>query len=174
MLVAIGVDLVLLGHAERRTQFHEGDVELNRKVLAGLGAGLRILLCVGETADERRYGVGAETVLRQLKIGLFGVEPEQASRLLIGYEPVWSIGEGGTPASPSDVAPMADTIRGALGDLFGPAAESTPVLYGGSVNPDNAGSFVRVPGIDGLFVGRAAWTVDGFRATLASALAART
>lgn len=173
MLVALGVDLVLLGHAERRAHFHEGDYDLNRKVLAGAAAGLRVLLCVGETADEREYGVGPETVSRQLKIGLHDLPESAIDRLLIAYEPVWSIGAGGTPASPADVEPIAAVIRSSLGSLFGAAAEAVPVLYGGSVNPQNAGTFVGVPGIDGLFVGRAAWTVEGYRATLDAALDAR-
>lgn len=173
MLTALGVDLVLLGHAERRGMFHEGDEDLNRKVLAATDAGLRVLLCVGETADERRYGVSDETVLKQLKIGLHGLDGSRAGQVLIGYEPVWSIGEGGIPASPEDVAPVAATLRSALSRLFGAAGEQIPVLYGGSVNPDNAGAFVGVDGIDGCFVGRSAWTVDGYRATLAACLEGR-
>lgn len=173
MLVALGVDLVLLGHAERRRWFHETDTELNKKVQAGLAAGLRVLLCVGETAEERAYAVGAETVSRQLKIALHGIDPARADLLQVAYEPVWSIGEGGVPATPEDVAPVAALIHAVLADHFGRAGASIPVLYGGSVNPENAGRFVSVPGIDGLFVGRAAWTVGGFRSTLAAALAAR-
>lgn len=173
MLVALGVDLVLLGHAERREHFHEGDFDLNRKVLAAAEAGLRVLLCVGETAREREHGVGPETAARQLKIALHGLGDAAVGRLLVAYEPVWSIGAGGSPASPGDVEPIAAVIRNALAALFGDAAEAVPVLYGGSVNPQNAGAFVGVPGIDGLFVGRAAWTVDGYRATLAAAIAAR-
>jgi L-erythrulose 1-phosphate isomerase len=173
MLIALGVDLVLLGHAERRGHFSENDADLNRKVLAAVAAGLKVLLCVGETADERRYGVSHETVLKQLKIGLHGVEPADADKILIGYEPVWSIGEGGIPASPEDVAPIAATLRDALDRLFGSAAQQVPVLYGGSVNPGNAGAFVSLDGIDGCFVGRSAWTVEGYRATLAACMTAR-
>src|SRR5215218_11300187 len=114
MLLALDVDLVLLGHAERRRYFHETDVDLNRKVLAALAAGLRILFAVGETAEERSFGVGGESVLRQLKIGLHGVAPEHLQLLQIAYEPVWSIGAGGTPASPEDVAPMAESLRSGL------------------------------------------------------------
>jgi len=165
MLLALDVDLVLLGHAERRRDFHETDVELNRKVLAALGAGLRVLLAVGETAEERSFGVGGETVLRQLKIGLHGVEPEHLNLLQIAYEPVWSIGAGGTPASPEDVEPIASVIRSGCQDLFGEPGNEIPILYGGSVDPNNAGTFTALPDIDGLFVGRAAWTVEGFIAT---------
>jgi triosephosphate isomerase len=165
MLLALGVDLVLLGHAERRRFFHETDVELNRKVLAALGAGLRVLLAVGETAEERSFGVGGETVLRQLKIGLHGVQPAQLGLIQIAYEPVWSIGAGGVPASPDDVEPIARSIRSGLADLFGESGHEIPILYGGSVDPSNAGTFTALPDIDGLFVGRAAWTVEGFIAT---------
>jgi triosephosphate isomerase len=173
MLRALDVDLVLLGHAERRRDFHESDPDLNQKALAVLGAGMRLLLAVGETAEERAFGVSAETVLRQLKIGLHGVAPEQTPLVQIAYEPVWSIGAGGTPAHPEDVAPVAGLIRVALAELFGPAGDSIPILYGGSVDPSNAGSFTALPDIDGLFVGRAAWTVPGFLATYQAALTGR-
>lgn len=171
MLLALGVDLVLLGHAERRQNFHEVDTDLNRKVLAVLGAGLRVLFAVGETADERSFGVGAETVLRQLKIGLHGVEPERLNLVHVGYEPVWSIGAGGIPATPDAVEPMASLIRDALGTIFGEAGRQAPVLYGGSVDPSNAGAFTSLPNVDGLFVGRAGWTVEGYIATYEAGLA---
>jgi triosephosphate isomerase len=165
MLLALDIDLVLLGHAERRRYFHETDVDLNRKVLAALGSGLRVLLAVGETAEERSFGVGGETVLRQLRIGLHGVASEQLGLIQIAYEPVWSIGAGGTPASPEDVEPIARLIRSGCDDLFGEPGGEIPILYGGSVDPGNAGTFTALPDIHGLFVGRAGWTVEGFIAT---------
>lgn len=171
MLQALGVDIVLLGHAERRQVFQEKDVDLNKKVRAVLDAGLRILFGIGETADERGYGVSNETILRQLKIGLHGVEPGQLAQVNIAYEPVWSIGAGGTPATPDDVEPIAATIRAALGELFGDAGSAVPVLYGGSVDPKNAGTFTSLPNVDGLLVGRAGWAVDSFVATFESGLA---
>lgn len=173
ILLALGVDLVLLGHAERRGLFHEADPELNRKVHAAVAAGLRVLLAVGETAEERQYGVGAETIVRQLKIDLFDIPEHTVDLLHVAYEPVWSIGAGGTPASPDDVAPMAALIRGTLADRFGNAGNRVPVLYGGSVNPDNAGSFTALDDVDGLLVGRAGWTVDGYVETYEAGLAAR-
>ena len=166
MLTALGVDLVLLGHAERRGQFFESDQALNQKVQTAVGAGLRVLLAVGETAEEKGYAVGPETVARQLKIALHEVTADALPLLQIAYEPVWSIGTGGTPAGPEDVAPIAAHIRATLGDRFGAPGREVPVLYGGSVSPENAGSFVALPDIDGLFVGRAAWTVDGYRQVL--------
>ena len=171
MLQDLGIDIVLLGHAERRNVFHEKDVDLNKKVRTVLDAGLRILFGIGETADERGYGVSNETILRQLKIGLHGVESGQLERVNIAYEPVWSIGAGGTPATPADVEPIAETVRSALGDLFGEAGTNVPVLYGGSVDPKNAGTFTGLPNVDGLLVGRACWTVEGFIATFESGLA---
>jgi triosephosphate isomerase len=173
MLRALDVDLVLLGHAERRGYFHETDTDLNKKVLAVLGAGLRVLLAVGETAEERSSGVSSETVARQLKIGLHDVAPEAVGLLQIAYEPVWSIGAGGTPARPEDIEPVAAAIRATLATLFGAAGGDVPILYGGSVDPANAGTFTALADIDGLFVGRAAWTVDGFFATYEAGLAGR-
>ena len=171
MLQALGVDIVLLGHAERRQVFQEKDVDLNKKVRAVLDASLRILFGIGETADERGYGVSNETILRQLKIGLHGVEPGQLAQVNIAYEPVWSIGAGGTPATPDDVEPIAATIRTALGELYGDAGSAVPVLYGGSVDPKNAGTFTSLQNVDGLLVGRAGWAVDSFVATFESGLA---
>jgi len=165
MLLALGLDLVLLGHAERRQYFHETDVELNRKAQSALEGGLRVLLAVGETAEERSFDVGREIVLRQLKIGLHEVRAEHTELLQIAYEPVWSIGAGGTPAHPEDVSPMAEAIRSGLEALFGERGNQVPILYGGSVDPVNAGTFTALPDIDGLFVGRAAWSVEGFIAT---------
>jgi triosephosphate isomerase len=173
MLQAVGVDLVLLGHAERRALFAETDAALNAKVAAALGAGFRVLLCVGETAEEKGFGVGAETVARQLKIALHGLDPARLSGLLVGYEPVWSIGAGGTPAQPADVTEATGAIRAALASRFGEPGGRVPILYGGSVNAENCGAVVALEGIDGLFIGRSAWQVEGFARVLAAALAAR-
>ena len=172
MLQAVGVDLVLIGHAERRGLFHETDAQVNAKVRAALGGGLRVLACVGETADEKGYGAGRETVIRQLKIALHGVGPEALERVMVGYEPVWSIGAGGTPARPEDVAAIAGPLRAALRDLYGDRGGGVPILYGGSVDPSNVGGFVGLDDIDGAFVGRAAWTVAGYDAVLRAALSA--
>lgn len=165
MLQALQLDFVLLGHAERRQLFHETDADLNKKVSAALQAGLRVLFALGETAEERAYGISGETVVRQLKIGLHGVPADQLDLLMIGYEPVWSIGTGGVPATPEAVQPMGALLREAMVDLYGDAGAATPVLYGGSVNPENASTFTSLPDIDGLFVGRAGWTIEGYIAT---------
>jgi triosephosphate isomerase len=170
MLQAVGVDLILIGHAERRGLFGETDAFVNEKVRAALGKGFRVLACVGETAAEKGYGVGPESVARQLKIALHGVEPAALERVMIGYEPVWSIGAGGTPAHPADVAVTAGHLRAALRALYPAHGDAVPILYGGSVDPANVGGFVVLDEIDGAFVGRAAWTVDGYAAVLRAAL----
>jgi triosephosphate isomerase len=162
MLTALGVDLVLLGHAERRYRFGESDDLLRCKVRAALDVGLRVLLCIGETAEEKHYHLEAETVYRQIKIDLFDVEETDLPRLMIAYEPVWSIGEQGQAASIEEVVYTLAHIRGALNERFGAAAQTIPVLYGGSVDLDNCAPYACLEGIDGLFVGRAVRTADGF------------
>lgn len=173
MLKAIGVDVVMLGHAERRRQFGESNRQIRMKVRAAAEHGLRVVLCVGETIEERDNDVGPETISRQLKVGLRDLPPASLSSLLVAYEPVWSIGEGGTPASPQEVVAMLQHARGVLEHMFGPAGRSVPILYGGSVDQDNCGEYAALPGVDGLFVGRAAWTVEGFLRVLRAAERAR-
>jgi triosephosphate isomerase len=168
MLAAAGVDLVLIGHAERRRHFGETDQTVNRKVRAALDNGLRVLLCVGDTMDERRSGAAREACSRQLLMALDGVPEEEADRVLIAYEPVWAIGETGTAATPEDVKTVVVLLKMWLRYKF-QRDEGAPILYGGSVDRDNAAAFAALPEIDGLFVGRAAWTVQGFIAVLRAA-----
>ena len=158
MLKDCGVALVELGHSERRTHFGETDEAINRKVKAALAHGLMPLVCVGETAVERDLDAALATVQRQTRMALSGIEPGQTSRMLLAYEPVWAIGEGGVPATPGYAATIHDGIKNAAADLLG---TSPPVLYGGSVNPGNCAELARQPSIDGLFVGRAAWEATG-------------
>jgi triosephosphate isomerase len=161
MLRALGVDLVLVGHAERRQTFGEADAEIRRKVEAALANDLRVLLCVGETAAEHRCGAAVEAVLRQARLALEGVTDR--SRVIVAYEPIWAIGEGSTPAEPGEIGIVVAALREWLGE--------TPLLYGGSVNASSAPRYARLPGVDGLFVGRAAWTPDGFANVLQAAAA---
>jgi triosephosphate isomerase len=161
MLRALGVDLVLIGHAERRQTFGEADAEIRRKVEAALAQDLRVILCVGDTAAEHRCGAAVEAVLRQARLALEGVNDR--SRVIVAYEPTWAIGHGSSPAEPTAVGPVIAALRAWLGE--------TPLLYGGSVDAGSASRYVRLPGIDGLFVGRAAWTPDGFENVLHAAAA---
>jgi len=119
---------------------------------------------VGESAIDHTEGRGIERVRSQLRTALDGISPHEASALLVAYEPVWAIGEAGVPAEPEEVAMVVDAMRGELDARFEPDARP-PVLYGGSVDRTNCAAFAAIPAIDGLFVGRAAWTVSGFAET---------
>ena len=172
MLQELGLDLVMIGHSERRHTFRENDFEENLKVLSALEHGFTALLCVGETETQKKYGISAEILREQIKIGCFGVKPEQTSKLWIAYEPVWSIGVNGTPASPEYAEEMHEVMRETVVSLFGEAGKTIPLLYGGSVNPGNAEALIVCPGIDGLFVGRSAWDADAFDALIRKSIAA--
>ncbi|OGP88976.1 MAG: triose-phosphate isomerase [Deltaproteobacteria bacterium RBG_16_48_10] len=163
MLREIGIQIVEIGHSERRQFFGETDYTVNKKVLSALQHGLTPLVCIGEPATEKTYGVEKQYVLRQMLIALKGVSPEDLSKIMLAYEPVWSIGESGVPAEPSYAESMHTGIRKALSDQYGKErAETVPILYGGSVNSTNAGPFLLRQNIDGLFIGRSAWEVQGF------------
>ncbi|MGB9589846.1 MAG: triose-phosphate isomerase, partial [Candidatus Hydrothermia bacterium] len=126
MLRSIGVDFVIIGHSERRKHFGETDETVNKKLLAVLSAGLKPLVCVGETLQEREAGKAMKVVRQQIEHGLAGVNGE----ILLAYEPVWAIGTG-VNATPSQASEMHGFIKEMVGDV--------PVLYGGSVTPENAG-----------------------------------
>nr|HMM32456.1 triose-phosphate isomerase [Clostridia bacterium] len=160
MLKELGLDIVEIGHSERRHVFHETDAEENKKVLSALAHGFTALLCVGETAEQKAYGIADEVLSMQLKIGLNGVTKTQLSRLWVAYEPVWAIGVNGTPASQQYAKERHLHIKAVLEMLF--PGNEVPVLYGGSVNPDNARDLIVQNGIDGLFTGRAAWEAENF------------
>lgn len=162
MLSELGVDLVELGHAERRMYFNETDEAIQRKVEAALEFNIRPLVCVGEQREDRGRGSGPDVVAQQLRRALQGAPAEMAGRLMVAYEPVWAIGEHGTAATAGDLRVMQEHIRGTLAGLFSDSAASIPVLYGGTVNEGNAVSLLVDGGVDGLFIGRAAWQADGF------------
>ena len=170
MLRELGLDLVMAGHSERRHVFGESDEEENRKVLSAIAHGMTALLCIGETAEDKKYGVSREVLRKQLKIGLFGVGPEAVGMIRVAYEPVWSIGVTGTPASPEYAEEMHAEIKACLRELFGERSEEIPVLYGGSVNPGNSDQMIVLPSVDGLYVGRAAWQADAFDRLIRSAI----
>ena len=171
MLEALGTDLVLLGHAERRRGFGDTDEEIRKKVQSAARRGLRVLLCVGESGAEKARGTGPEVVSAQLETALRGLAEPGADRLLVAYEPVWAIGEGAREAEPREVQVGLQRVRETLRTLCG---RDVPVLYGGSVNEKNCAAYASLPETDGLFVGRAAWRPEGFLRVLARALAAHT
>lgn len=169
MLEEMGLKLVMIGHSERRHVFGEGNTEENKKVKAALRHGLTALLCIGETDEEKGYGIAGDVLKMQLKVGLYGVDKSQVKNLWIAYEPVWSIGENGIPASAVYAENIHRFIKNTLLDIFGEAGKEIPILYGGSVNPQNAEELIVQPSIDGLFVGRCAWNADDFNTLIRSA-----
>jgi triosephosphate isomerase len=173
MLSDLGVDLVEIGHAERRQYFSETDPSINRKVCTALEFGLRPLICVGEELADKQYGVERETVARQLRIALHSVTPEIAPQVILAYEPVWAIGDSGTTADVEYIRSMISAIRDVLDSMFGAKlAHAIPLLYGGSVFPADAPALLVSTGVNGLFVGRAALDPDGFADLIRDCLAA--
>ena len=163
MLQEVGVKIVMVGHSERRHVLHETDFEENRKVLCALQHGFTALLCIGETAQQKDWGISDETLRQQLKIELRGVTRSAAQKLWIAYEPVWAIGVNGVPATKEYANEKHGVIQQTLEELFRKeAGGDIPILYGGSVNPQNAASLIRMPNIDGLFIGRSAWNAQNF------------
>lgn len=163
MLKEVGVQIVEIGHSERRHVLGETDAMENRKVLCALRHGFTPLLCIGETGQQKDLGLSDEVLRTQIKAGLHGVTPEQAAKLLIAYEPVWAIGVNGVPAGKEYAEEKHQVIKTALTELFGKEIGSDiPVLYGGSVNNGNAEDLIRMPSIDGLFIGRSAWAAENF------------
>ncbi|MDD7208444.1 MAG: triose-phosphate isomerase [Lachnospiraceae bacterium] len=174
MLQECGTDLVMIGHSERRHVLGESDEEENKKVLCALNHDFTTLLCVGETGEEKEYGISEEVIRIQLKKGLYGVTREQTEKLWIAYEPVWAIGVNGKPASKEYAEEIHRVMRETLIELFGETAGNRiPLLYGGSVNPGNAVGLSRMEHIDGLFIGRAAWDADNFNEIIRSVLEKR-
>lgn len=172
MLKELGLDLVMIGHSERRHGFGESDYTENKKVLKALASGFTTLLCVGETAQEKEFGISAEVLRTQLKVGLHGVSPEYVGKIWIAYEPVWSIGVNGTPAPVEYAEEMHHVIKDCLAELFGEKGREIPALYGGSVNPQNSNALIVQPDIDGLFTTRTAFQVESFAKLIDDAIAA--
>jgi triosephosphate isomerase (TIM) len=168
MLTEIGVDGVVLGHSERRQYFGETDRALQEKVPAALGAGLRPILCVGETEDEREAGETERKLRHQVQEGLEKVEAEHLAEVTIAYEPIWAIGTGKV-ATPEIAQEAIAFVRALVGDRSKEAAEEIRVLYGGSVKPDNAEEILAQPDVDGALVGGASLDPEGFARIVASA-----
>ncbi len=160
MLQDLGLDFVILGHSERRHLFGETSALVARKVQAALAYGLTPVVCVGETLEEREAGQAFQVVESQLRASLQGLEASDLQRVIIAYEPVWAIGTGHT-ATPEQAQEMHAHVRKVLGEL-GARAEEIPVLYGGSVKPDNIAGLSAQPDIDGALVGGASLKAESF------------
>ena len=161
MLASMNVKYVIIGHSERRTYFGETDVTVNKRVRAALDAGLSVILCVGETLEQREQGITDELVAMQTKIALGGVSSEELSRIIIAYEPVWAIGTGKT-ATAEQAQEIHAYIRKVLAAKFGAAAQETAILYGGSCKPSNAAELFAKEDVDGGLIGGAALKAEDF------------
>ena len=167
-----GAEFVLVGHSERRHVFGETDEETALKVAAARRHDLVPVLCVGETLEERRAGRVEEVVLRQLDAALPELTPAR-KRFILAYEPVWAIGTGET-ATPEDASAAHATLRARLQDELGEAAGArVPILYGGSVKPENAAELLAAPEVGGVLVGGASLDPDSFAAIVRAAGPAR-
>lgn len=163
MLKDLGdISIIEIGHSERRHVFNESSKECNHKLTTAVKHGFTALLCVGETTEEKEFGIADEVLRSQLKIGLFDIDISYIKQLWIAYEPVWSIGVDGTPASTEYAQEKYTVIRNLLIDLYGDAGLDIPILYGGSVNNGNAAVLIGETDVDGLFIGRSAWDAENF------------
>lgn len=164
-------DYVILGHSERRQLFGETDELVNSKVKAAQAAGLKPILCVGESLEQREQGRASEVISNQVRVGL--AEVGDASNLIIAYEPIWAIGTGqaATPETAADI--MGGAILETLRSLFSSAADNVPLLYGGSMNGSNAGEFAAQDCIHGGLVGGVALQAAQFLQVAAAVAAAK-
>ena len=173
MLVDAGCQYVILGHSERRAILGETDEFINRKVHAALGAGLKVILCVGETLAEREANRTEKVLDTQLVGSLAKVDAGQLANVTIAYEPVWAIGTGKT-ATPEQAQEAHAYIRGRVGELVGQdAAKALTIQYGGSVKPDNAATLLKQPDVDGALVGGASLKPEQFLPIIKAAVEAR-
>ena len=161
MVADAGAKFVILGHSERRTDHGETDSVVKAKAQAAFEAGLRIILCCGESEETREAGRAVAHVKKQIKASLPEIE-DAGEKLTVAYEPIWAIGTGKS-ATPADVEEMHGAIRELLIDLFGEEdGRAIRILYGGSVKPENAGEILSVPEVGGALVGGASLTADSF------------
>ncbi|MFD1798141.1 triose-phosphate isomerase [Paracoccus aurantiacus] len=165
MLADCGLDIVELGHSERRENFGETDETVGLKTEAAVRHGLIPLICIGETLTEREAGRAQEVLKTQVCGALAKLSGDQKdAQILLAYEPVWAIGENGIPATSDYADARHAEIIAVAQDVLG---RPVPCLYGGSVNPDNCEELIACPHIDGLFIGRSAWKVEGYLDILA-------
>ena len=164
-------DYVILGHSERRQMFAETDRWVNSKIKAAQTAGLKPILCVGETLEERESGKASDIISGQVRAGLEGIS--DISSLILAYEPIWAIGTG--QAATPDIAAeiMGGAVLDTLKSLYTAKADDVPLLYGGSMNAGNAGDFAAQDCIHGGLVGGAALQADSFLAVAVAVAAAK-
>ena len=162
MLTSMGVNIVIIGHSERRQYFGETDVTVQKRVRAALDAGMTVILCVGETLEQREQGITSELVAMQTKIALGGVSEEELKRVIIAYEPVWAIGTGKT-ATAEQANEVCHTIRECIASVYSQAtADGITIQYGGSMNAGNAAELLAQPDVDGGLIGGASLKPNDF------------
>jgi triosephosphate isomerase len=162
MLKAIGCHGVIVGHSERRQYFGETDQAVNKRARAAINAGLRTIICVGETLAEREAGLTLSVVGRQVRAALEGIPGAQIAALVLAYEPVWAIGTGKV-ATAAQAEEVHEAIRGWVAELAGAdVAGKVVVQYGGSVKPSSAAELLREKDVDGALVGGASLKVEDF------------
>jgi len=170
MLLDLGCKFVILGHSERRHKLGESNAFINQKVHAALDAGLNVILCVGETLEQRESKQTAEVLEQQIILGLAGLSADFLPRLSIAYEPVWAIGNTGHHATPEQAEAEHIVIRKRLAQMFGKPAQSVVIQYGGSVKPENAAALLNQPNVDGALIGGASLKADQFLAIVQVAI----
>lgn len=155
MLKEAGAAFVLLGHSERRLVFKEDDLLIHKKVLRALADDMRPILCIGESLAHHKKGESQDVLYEQIQSALKGIPKEEAAHLIVAYEPIWAIGSGKTPES-EQIQEVHGFIRETLSELFGKKiVETIPILYGGSVQPENVFEIAKGKNVDGVLVGGA-------------------
>jgi triosephosphate isomerase len=173
MLLDLGCKFVILGHSERRHKLGESDAFINQKVKVALAAGLEVILCVGETLDQRKTNQTEALLDRQLTLGLEEVSAGSLTRLSIAYEPVWAIGNLEHHATPQQAQDAHAVIRRRVTQMFGEkTAHALPIQYGGSVKPENASALFCRDGVDGALVGGASLIANQFLAIVRAGISA--
>ncbi len=169
MLTEMGVEYVIIGHSERRQYFGETDATVNKRTLAALSHGLKVILCVGESLEQRELGITAEICSMQTKIALSGVSADDLKNIIIAYEPVWAIGTGKT-ATAEQAEDSCAIIRDAVASLYGnDAAQALTIQYGGSMNASNAAELLSKTNVDGGLIGGASLKAPDFAAIVSAA-----
>ncbi len=161
MLAKLNVSYVIVGHSERREILGDTDDLVARKLRAVLGAGMRPIVCCGETLDERESGAAEEKVAGQIRAAYHGLKAADAEQTVVAYGPIWAIGTGRN-ATPDDANTMCGLVRATLREIVGSVAEGIRVLYGGSVKPGNIAELMAEPEVDGGLVGGASLDPDDF------------
>lgn len=169
MLKDAGCSYVIIGHSERRQYFGETDITVNKRLLAGLEAGLKVILCVGETLEEREQGITEEIVAKQVKVALLGTCEKCIKNVVIAYEPVWAIGTGKT-ATAEQAEEVCAFIRKTVEGLFNKEiADGMTIQYGGSMNEKNCAELLSKEDIDGGLIGGASLVAEKFGVLLEEA-----